>query len=109
VENCNLRGTDGDGVYEGTLSLLPGSYEYKFTYDNWTGQESLDATLDAGKIKSTTGYAFKSMFEHAKELAGGIAQERKDSSWLRLPKSVTNKCFNILAKSHCCHLPPYIF
>jgi len=41
----------------------------------------------AGKIKSTTGYAFKSMFEHAKELAGGIAQERKESSWLRLPKS----------------------
>jgi len=38
--NANqLTDADGDGVYEGTLSLLPGSYEYKFSYDNWTGQE----------------------------------------------------------------------
>jgi len=45
----------------------------------------------AGRVKSTTGYAFKSMFEHAKELAQGIAQERTDSSWLRLPKSDLNR------------------
>ncbi|MDP4616239.1 MAG: lamin tail domain-containing protein, partial [Schleiferiaceae bacterium] len=43
----------GDGVYEGTLSLMPGSYEYKFTYDNWTGQESLDATLDSACTLTT--------------------------------------------------------
>ena len=49
-----LTDPDGDGVYEGTLSLLPGSYEYKFTYDNWTGQESLDATLDSA-CTITTG------------------------------------------------------
>ena len=53
--NANqLTDVDGDGVYEGTLSLLPGSYEYKFTYDNWTGQESLDATLDSA-CTITTG------------------------------------------------------
>lgn len=45
----------------------------------------------AGKVKATTGYAFKSMFEHAKELVQGIAQERKESSWLRLPKSSMNR------------------
>ena len=49
-----LTDPDGDGVYEGTLSLLPGSYEYKFTYDNWTGQESLNATLDSA-CTITTG------------------------------------------------------
>ncbi|MDB2627097.1 lamin tail domain-containing protein [Schleiferiaceae bacterium] len=42
-----LTDADGDGVYEGTLSLMPGSYEYKFTYDNWTGQETLDPVTDA--------------------------------------------------------------
>src|SRR6056300_182640 len=48
--SCNsnqLTDADGDGVYEGTLSLMPGSYEYKFTYDNWTGQETLDPVADA--------------------------------------------------------------
>ena len=46
--NANqLTDADGDGVYEGTLTLMPGSYEYKFTYDNWTGQETLDPVADA--------------------------------------------------------------
>ncbi|MCH1406414.1 MAG: lamin tail domain-containing protein [Schleiferiaceae bacterium] len=51
-----LTDPDGDGVYEGTLSLLPGSYEYKFTYDNWTGQESLNATLDSACTITTGAY-----------------------------------------------------
>ena len=33
---------DGDGVYEVTLSLLPGAYEWKFTADNWAVQEAFD-------------------------------------------------------------------
>ncbi|GEM_PF-217462 len=48
-----LTDPDGDGVYTGTLSLMPGSYEYKFTYDNWTGQESLDAILDSACTLTT--------------------------------------------------------
>ena len=51
-----LTDADGDGVYEGTLSLLPGSYEYKFSYDNWTGQESLNATLDSACTITTGGF-----------------------------------------------------
>ena len=40
--NCTvLQDTDGDGIWSITLSLQEGSYEYKFSYDNWTGQESL--------------------------------------------------------------------
>ena len=48
-----LTDPDGDGVYTGTLSLMPGSYEYKFTYDNWAGQESLDPTLDSACTLTT--------------------------------------------------------
>lgn len=59
--NANqLTDPDGDGVFEGTLSLMPGSYEYKFTYDNWAGQETLDATADSA-CTLTTG-AFTNRF-----------------------------------------------
>ena len=52
-----LTDADGDGVYDGTISLLPGSYEYKFTYDNWTGQESLDPnSADSTCTLTTSGY-----------------------------------------------------
>ncbi|MEL0108697.1 MAG: lamin tail domain-containing protein [Cryomorphaceae bacterium] len=51
-----LTDPDGDGVYTGTLSLMPGSYEYKFTYDNWVGQESLDPTLDSACTLTTGIY-----------------------------------------------------
>lgn len=38
--NCNeLTDPDMDGVYETTLSLMDGMYEYKFTMDNWAIQE----------------------------------------------------------------------
>ncbi len=35
---CNpMTDANGDGVWEATIALLPGDYEYKFAYDNWTG------------------------------------------------------------------------
>ena len=51
-----MTDADGDGVYEATISLSAGLYEYKFTYDNWTGQESLDPTADAACTMTTSGY-----------------------------------------------------
>jgi hypothetical protein len=33
---------DGDGIWSITLPLNGGSYAYKFTHDNWTGQEFWD-------------------------------------------------------------------
>lgn len=40
--NCApMSDANGDGVWDLTISLAPGSYEYKFSYDNWTGQETL--------------------------------------------------------------------
>ncbi|MBE0637433.1 MAG: T9SS type A sorting domain-containing protein [Bacteroidales bacterium] len=38
--DCNqMTDPDMDGVYETTLSLMDGMYEYKFTMDNWAIQE----------------------------------------------------------------------
>lgn len=37
-----LDDSDGDGIWEGTLNLQAGTYEYKVTYDNWTGQENFE-------------------------------------------------------------------
>jgi hypothetical protein len=40
--NCHpLTDANADGVWETTLSLSGGTYEYKFAYDNWAGQETL--------------------------------------------------------------------
>ena len=40
--NCHpLTDANADGVWETTLSLPAGTYEYKFAYDNWAGQENL--------------------------------------------------------------------
>ena len=39
---CNpMADDDSDGVWEVTLPLENGMIEYKYTFDNWTGQESL--------------------------------------------------------------------
>lgn len=43
--NCNpMSDANGDGIWETTLNLPAGNYEYKFSYDSWSGQENLSAT-----------------------------------------------------------------
>ncbi|MEJ6754756.1 MAG: hypothetical protein QNK57_06230, partial [Flavobacteriales bacterium] len=43
--NCNpMTDADGDGVWEATIPLLTGAYEYKFSADAWTIQEMNDPT-----------------------------------------------------------------
>ena len=38
--DCNMmQDPEMDGVYETTLTVFPGNYEYKFTLDNWAAQE----------------------------------------------------------------------
>ena len=50
---CNvLEDGDGDGIWEGTFMVTADSIEYKFAYDNWTGQETLTEGLSCTK---TTG------------------------------------------------------
>jgi hypothetical protein len=40
--NCTpMSDTNGDAIWETTISLLPGTYEYKFSTDNWTNAETL--------------------------------------------------------------------
>ena len=39
---CNpLSDDDGDGVWSTTISITPGTHEFKFAYDNLSGQEEL--------------------------------------------------------------------
>jgi hypothetical protein len=52
---------DGDGVYTATLSLLPGSYEFKYTADSWAIQENFDPTTADSVCTLTTG-AFTNRF-----------------------------------------------
>ena len=41
--NCNpMTDTDGDGIWEATIPLLSGNYEYKYSADTWTIQEMND-------------------------------------------------------------------
>ena len=43
--NCNpMTDADGDGVWEATIPLLSGNYEYKYSADAWTIQEMNDPT-----------------------------------------------------------------
>lgn len=39
-----LNDDDGDNIWTTTLSLPVGTYEYKYTYDNWSGDENLNKT-----------------------------------------------------------------
>ena len=39
-----MTDADGDGVYNVTVALAPGTYEYKFTLDGWTAQEEFDGS-----------------------------------------------------------------
>ena len=47
-----LDDTDGDGVWEVTLPIAAGDYEFKYTMDNWTVQETL---APGGSCTITTG------------------------------------------------------
>jgi beta-glucanase (GH16 family) len=51
--NCNaMSDPDGDDVWTATVALFAGFYEYKFSYDNWAGAESL---LPGSSCTMTTG------------------------------------------------------
>jgi 1,4-alpha-glucan branching enzyme len=40
--NCNaMSDVNGDNIWETTITIPAGNYEYKFSYDTWTGQENL--------------------------------------------------------------------
>jgi hypothetical protein len=54
--NANMMSDDdGDGIYEVTISLMPGAYEFKYTADNWAIQENFDPTTADSVCTLTTG------------------------------------------------------
>ncbi len=51
--NCTqMTDADGDNVWSVAVTLPEGNYEYKYSYDNWAGQESLAA---GSSCTSTSG------------------------------------------------------
>jgi 1,4-alpha-glucan branching enzyme len=53
--NCfQMADPDGDNIWEATTSLAAGTYQYKFSYDNWAGQE----TLLQGSSCTVTSFGF---------------------------------------------------
>ena len=53
--NCNaMSDANSDGVWELTIPLVTGAYTYKFSYSNWTGQE----TLTEGSPCTVTNFGF---------------------------------------------------
>ncbi|MEN9334520.1 MAG: hypothetical protein RLY35_1700, partial [Bacteroidota bacterium] len=49
-----MSDANGDGVWEITINLAPGSYEYKFAADNWAIQEN----LTQGSTCTTTNFGY---------------------------------------------------
>jgi 1,4-alpha-glucan branching enzyme len=57
--NCTpMTDANADGIWEATVSLTPGTYEFKYSYDNWAGQETLIAgspcTITTGQFTNRT-------------------------------------------------------
>ena len=51
--NCApMSDANADGVWDLTISLAPGTYEYKYSFDNWAGQETL---VPGSSCTMTTG------------------------------------------------------
>jgi len=66
--NCwAMSDADGDNVWDFTTLLAPGSYEYKFSADLWSIQESLDSNLSCVTTTIDTslpsGYAVNRSFD----------------------------------------------
>ena len=64
---------DGDGVYEVTVSLLPGAYEWKFTADSWAIQENFDPATGDTACTITQG-----AFTNRYMMLGGTADTTLD-------------------------------
>lgn len=57
--NCApMTDADGDDIWEATIPIAMDSIEYKFSYDNWAGQES----LDSGSVCTKTTAGFTNRF-----------------------------------------------
>ncbi|MEZ4827260.1 MAG: T9SS type A sorting domain-containing protein [Bacteroidia bacterium] len=51
-----LSDPDNDGIWTTTLNIPTGTIEYKFTYDNWAGQEQFNGTEKSGcTVKDPSG------------------------------------------------------
>ncbi len=58
--SCNpLTDLDGDGIWETTINLQAGVVEYKYSFDNWWGQENLSSAI--GCVNHYDGYSNRTL------------------------------------------------
>lgn len=56
--DSNALTDQGGGIWSATLPIADGTYEYKFTFDNWAGQEN----FSAGSVCTITNGGFTNRF-----------------------------------------------
>jgi len=78
---CNpMDDADGDGVWEVTLSLNPGTVEYKFTLDGWNYQEELAGIAGIEACTSTIdGFTNRSLTFDADVVLDAVCWESCDA------------------------------
>ena len=64
---------DGDGIWEITIPLAPGTYEYKFAYDSWAGQENL--TEGSSCTVTNNGFTNRALTVSADATLGAVCWE----------------------------------
>ena len=58
--NCNaMSDNNNDGIYEATIALQSGTYEYKVSLDNWAASEQL--TAGSSCTVTNSGYTNRSL------------------------------------------------
>ena len=72
--NCvEMTDGDGDGVYDVTLELEPGGYEYRYNNGGWDGQEELTPDMDAACTLTTGAFTNRIV-----TIEGGVAADTLD-------------------------------
>lgn len=73
-----LDDSDGDGIWEATLTVIQGgNHEYKFTFDDWVGQEEFNGTETC--TVTDGGFTNRSLFV--------------DMATMDLPTNCFNSCY----------------
>ena len=73
---CNpMDDADGDGIWELTVTLNPGTIEYKFTFDGWNYQEELAGIEGIEACTLIDGYTNRSLTFDADAVSDAVCWE----------------------------------
>ena len=67
-----LSDANGDGIWEGEVLLDNGAYEFKFTLDNWTGQEQFRITDECVTVDPSGQFFNRSLLVSGEDTYGPV-------------------------------------